>query len=103
MVAAGLMKWLRKGVLAGEHGCGQKGRGRRKLKWPGIWVAGTGEACYKSSNKLKRGAGKTRSGKGNIKNTVNGCQESRTDSEENDSLTAVTETPGGSFSVGIFF
>jgi len=30
VVAAGLMKWLRKGILAGGYGCGQKGRGRRK-------------------------------------------------------------------------
>ena len=29
VVAAGLMGWLRKGILAGGYGCGQKGRGRR--------------------------------------------------------------------------
>ena len=61
---------------------GRSAGGRSKLRWPEIWVIGTGEACYKSPNKLKRGAGKTRSGKENIKNSANGCQESRTDPDE---------------------
>ena len=32
VVAAGLMEWLRKRILAGGYGCGQKGRGEAKVE-----------------------------------------------------------------------
>jgi len=36
--AYGVSRWInfRKRILAGGYGCGQKGRGRPKLRWLGI-------------------------------------------------------------------